>query len=639
MRPCDTRPSRVRSPWMAGMWTAGLLFGLILLTYTPVLRAGFIWDDDHYVTDNAHLKTADGLRQIWFEPTATPQYYPLVFSTFWMEYHLWGLNPVGYHCVNIVLHALNTALLLSVLNTLRVRGALFAAALFAVTPMHVESVAWVTERKNVLSGLFYFLSFISYWRFVSLEHDRAASGSAGRWRCYILALGLFGCALLSKSVTCTLPAAILLVLWWKKISLASRNAVLVLPMFAIGIAAGVHTILLEKHHVGAHGLDWDWTLQERFLIAGRALCFYAGKLVWPQPLIFVYPKWQLDSSVWWHYAFGISGVGLVILLWLARRRIGRGPLVGVLYFCGTLFPALGFIDVYPMRFSFVADHFAYLASIGIISLVAAGTAAAASRLHFPAPWSLLSATVVLLALTYISFMRCFDYKDEETLWVATLAENPNCWMANFNLAAIRLDQQRPDEAVVLFRNALRPERKNELSHDEQARLHHYLGDSLMATGQRSEGVEHYRQATKYYRRLAALESPLSTEPHNNLGILYGKLQQHQEAIQYFRRALEIDPSDVDVNLNLGELYYRHQRFEESADCFRKVLEIEPQSVRAHYNLGTVALTAGQRDKAIQHLRQALVIEPHFQQANVVLRQALGETGSLSEPLQTDMLEE
>ena len=298
MRPGDTRLSRVPYLPAAGMWTVGLLFALVLLTYLPAMKAGFIWDDDHYVTDNVQLRTTEGLRRIWLEPTATPQYYPLVFSSFWVEYRLWGLSPAGYHCVNIVLHALNTILLYCVLNTLRVRGAVFAAALFAVTPMHVESVAWVSERKNVLSGLFYFLTFLCYWRFVSRDRDGTASSFAGRWGYYILALGLFGCALLSKSVTCTLPAAILLVLWWKKIRLTSRSAILVLPMFAIGIAAGVHTILLEKNHVGAHGLDWDWTLQERFLIAGRVLCFYAAKLVWPQPTIFIYPKWQVAASTY-----------------------------------------------------------------------------------------------------------------------------------------------------------------------------------------------------------------------------------------------------------------------------------------------------------------------------------------------------
>ena len=200
-------------------------------------------------------------------------------------------------------------------------------------------------------------------------------------------------------------------------------------------------------------------------------------------------------------------------------------------------------------------------------------------------------------------------------------------MASFNLAAIRLEQQRPAEAVVLFRNALRHETKNELSHDEQARLHHNLGDILMATGDTSETVEHYRQAAEYYRRLASAQSPLSTEPHNNLEILCGKLQQPDEAIRHFQRALEIDPFDVDVNLNLGELYYRQRKLQQSADCFGIILESDPLNTRAHYNLGTVALSAGERQTAIQHLRQALLIQPDFQQAQVVLRQVLAQTES------------
>jgi tetratricopeptide (TPR) repeat protein len=621
---------------ITGVWAAGLLFGLVLFTYAPAMTAGFIWDDDQYVTQNVQLHANDGLWRIWFEPRATPQYYPLVFSTFWLEYRLWGLNPVGYHCVNIVLHALNAVLVFRLLSALRVPGAFFAAALFAVAPMHVESVAWVTERKNVLSGLFYLSAFLSYWRFESLDDNAADSASAQRWRYYVLSLLLFGCALLSKSVTCSLPAAILLVLWWKKDRLASRNVLLLMPMFAVGIAAGVHTIFLEKHHVGAQGLDWDWSLQERFLVAGRALCFYAGKLVWPQPLIFIYPKWQVDTSVWWQYIFCVSVVVLVVLLWSTRRRLGRGPLVGVLYFAGTLFPALGFIDVYPMRFSFVADHFAYLASIGMTALIAAAAVTLAQRLRVPEPWLLLCATVLPLALGYVSFMRCFDYKDEETLWSVTLAENPNCWMANFNLAAIRFEQQRPNEAAVLFRHALRHEANNEPSDDEQAKLHHYLGDALVALGQSSEAAEHFHRATEYYRRLAAVETPPTIEPHNNLGILSGKLQQYEEAIQHFRRALKIDPADRDVNRNLGELYYRQRRFEQSEACFRRILETEPQNARAHYNLGTVAFSVGRRDEGIQHLREALRIEPEFRQASTVLRQALAHTDSSPAPLQSDL---
>lgn len=615
---------------IAGWWAIGLLFALVLLTYAPAMMAGFIWDDDQYVTDNIHLQTAGGLWRIWFEPGATPQYYPLVFSTFWVECRLWGLNPAGFHVVNILLHALNAVLLFRALSTLQVPGAFFAAALFAVAPVHVESVAWVSERKNVLSGMFYLLAFLAYWRFVCRGEDGDASHSARRWQDYVLSLVLFGCALMSKSVTCSLPAAILLVLWWKKGRLTFRTVIAVLPMFAIGIAAGVHTILMEKHHVGAQGLDWEWSLLERCLIATRILWFYAVKLVWPQPLIFIYPKWQIDTSAWWQYAFGVSFVGMVVWLWLARNRLGRGPLVAVLFFAGTLFPALGFIDVYPMRFSFVADHFQYLASVGLISLMAAAAATAAAKLRLTNTWSLLFVSVVLLAFGRMSLVRCFDYRNAETLWAATLAKNPDCWMANHNLASIRFQQQRFNEALTLFQNALRHEANDEPSDEERADFHYCLGATLQSLGKPDEATAHFHKAVESFRLLAASETPPSTVTHNNLGILYGILQQHEDSMRHFQLALEIDPTDPEVNQNLGELYYRLKRFEESAACFRQVLEIEPNNAWAHYNLGTVALTVGRRREATDHLREALRIAPDFAAARVVLQQALAEPSPGSE---------
>lgn len=617
----QSRPSRSSQQSTSQWWLAAVLLFLVLLTYAPAMTAGFIWDDDHYVTENDELRSADGLRRIWFKPGATPQYYPLVFSTFWVEHQLWGINPVGYHLVNIVLHGLNAVLLLRALQVLRVPGALFAAALFAVAPLHVESVAWVSERKNVLSGLFYLLAFLSYWRFVRRSEESDTTSPTHRWGAYVFSLVMFGCALMSKSVTCSLPAAILLVFWWKQGRLTFRNVIPLLPMFAIGVAAGVHTILMEKHHVGAQGVDWEWSLIERFLIASRAVWFYAAKLVWPHPLVFVYPKWQIDASSWWQYAFGMLALGLVVALWLSRWRLGRGPLVAVLFFVGTLFPALGFIDVYPMRFSFVADHFAYLASIGLIALIAAAAATMSKRMRVPQRWSVLGAAMVVMLFSTISFIRCFDYKDAETLWVATLAENPRCWMASFNLAAIRFEQQRYAEAGALFKNALRHEQYDQPSYDEQADLHLYLGDTLLVLGRPQESKEHFQQAAEYYERVALAETK-NAEPYNNLGILYGKLEQSDQAIRHFQQALEIDPSDPDVNLNLGELYYRLKRFDESVECFQRVLEADSLNVRAHYNLGTVSLTTGQREEAIHHLRAALKIAPDFAAAQIVLQQAM-----------------
>jgi hypothetical protein len=362
-----------RSAWLVAL---GIVC-LTLLVYAPAISAGFIWDDDHYVTENMTLRSLAGLKQIWLDPKATPQYYPLVHTGFWVEYHLWGLDPKGYHLVNVLLHAANAVLVWLVLKRLGVPGALWAALIFALHPVHVESVAWVTERKNVLSTLFYLSAMLAYWRFWPAD---GAQPQTGAWRWYGLALLLFVFALLSKTVTCSLPAAILLIRWWKTGRLASRDWLLTAPMFAVGLALALLTVYLEKHHVGAQGEEFTWSYLDRVLIAGRAIWFYAGKLIWPSNLIFIYPRWNIDASVWWQYVFPLAAAGVVLALLVLRNRLGRAPLTAVLFFIGTLTPALGFFDVYPMRYSFVADHFQYLASLGLIVLFAGLSTELAGRL-------------------------------------------------------------------------------------------------------------------------------------------------------------------------------------------------------------------------------------------------------------------
>ncbi len=362
-----SRPSGGASRLATG---AGALVALTVLAYLPALRGGFIWDDDLHVTQNQLLRTWQGLVDIWLTPGAILQYYPLTHTSWWVQYHLWGLAPLGYHLVNVLLHGSSAAVLWRVLRRLAVPGAWMAAAVFALHPVQVESVAWVTELKNVQSGFFYLLALLGYLRW-GLADDAEPAG--GR-RIYALSFLSFACAVLSKSVTCTLPAAVALILWWKRGRLAPGQVVALVPLAAVSVAAGVLTAWWERHYVGAAGEDWALSLPERCLVAGRALWFYAAKLVWPFELAFTYRRWALEPHAWWPWFFPLGAVAVVVALAALRRRLGPAPLVAALYFSGTLGPALGFVDVYPMRYSFVADHFQYLASIGVITLlVAAGT--------------------------------------------------------------------------------------------------------------------------------------------------------------------------------------------------------------------------------------------------------------------------
>ncbi len=348
---------------------------MTVICYVPAMRGGFIWDDDENVTRNMVLRSWSGLAEIWTNPRSTQQYYPLTHTSFWIQYQLWDLNPFAYHLANIFLHSLNAIILWFVLRRLSVPGAWFAAAVFAVHPVHVESVAWITERKNVLSGAFYFASMLAYIRFAGLDDLPKVP------RYYWLALGLFVCALLGKTATATLPAALLILLWWKRDRLTLRDILPLIPLFILGIGMGLLTGHLEKHHVGAVGEEWNIPIINKILIAGRIPWFYAGKLIWPAPLIFNYPRWHINPLDIWQYIYPIGVIVLIVFLWVLRNIIGKAPLAAVLYFGATLVPALGFFNVYFMRYSYVQDHFQYLASVGVIALISGLLSAAAKRFN------------------------------------------------------------------------------------------------------------------------------------------------------------------------------------------------------------------------------------------------------------------
>lgn len=393
-----------------------MVAGLLLLTviaYLPGFSCGFIWDDDAHVVNSRPVVSPDGLAAIWLEPGSVPQYYPLTHSSFWLEYRIWGENPLGYHAVNILLHAVSVLVLWRVLVGLGLPGAWLAAALFAVHPVHAESVVWISERKNTLSGLFALAStwaWLSWWR---------SEPGAGR-RCWWLSGLLFVGALLSKTVTVTVPAAWLVICWWRGGRIGRREWLGALPMLLLTVPAGLMTIWTEQNHIGAGHLDLGLSVSDRLLVAGRALWFYGGKLFWPSDLVFIYPKWSIDSNLFVQWLYPLGAVMVITMLWWQRARWGRGPLAAVLLFAGTLSPALGFIDVYPMQFSFVADHFQYLASI---PLLACGSWLVTTR------WHASRGSVLVLVLAGMTFVRCGVFLDTGTLWRDTVAKNPRSPLA------------------------------------------------------------------------------------------------------------------------------------------------------------------------------------------------------------------
>lgn len=558
------------------------LLVLTFVAYLPALRAGWIWDDDYYVTKNYNLRSVEGLKNIWtkfgLSNGGTPQYYPVTHTTFWAECHLWGLRPAGYHAVNILLHAANAMLIWLILKRLDVPGAWVAAAIFAVHPVHVESVAWVTERKNVLSGFFYLsAAYIYLFQF-----------QTGKWKWYALAIVLFVLGLLSKSVVASLPAAILLVMWWKRGRITTRDVIPLLPMFALGLAMGILTSWMEREHVGAQGIEWQLSVAQRVLIAGRALWFYAMKLVLPVNLSFIYTRWTVNPHVAWQLIFPIAAIALVATTWMMRKRWGRGPLVALLLFGGTLLPALGFVDLLPMRYSFVADHFQYLASVPIIALLVV-----AAKKVGP-----VSAAIVLICLAALTASRTMVYRDIETLWLDTISKNPTGWMPRTNLASLLIAQGKFDDA------------QRQL--DEARRFNPDQPEVLVNLAAVAEKRGRLQDAIDLYSRV--IEKREDAVALTNAGRLFELQQRFAEAEELYRRAIAANPRYAPARVLMGVRLAGRGELERAADQFQIAVTADPASAEAWNNLGVVRERLGDVNGARDAYERALSVNPAFEKA-------------------------
>jgi len=586
--------------WLRDGWNRGWLPGLLLViaifcAYQPVWQAGFIWDDEAHVT-RPELRSLGGLGRIWFHLGAAQQYYPLVHSIFWVEHRLWGNSATGYHLVNILLHAFTALMLVKVLRRLKIPGAWLAAAIFALHPVQVESVAWISELKNTLSGVFYLGAVLAY-----LEFDR--NRNRGKW---MIALGLFALGLLSKTVVATLPAALLVVFWWQRGKLSwQRDVWPLIPFFVAGMGAGLFTAWVEQNYIiGPEVSEFNYSPVERLLIAGRVLWFYLGKLFWPLNLVFNYARWNVSPGAGWQYLFPAAALLLLGSLVGLQRR-WRGPLAGLLFFAGTLFPALGFFNVYPFLYSFVADHFQYLASLGPIVVTAGGITTGLGYCRkekcFLKP-ALNGA--LLLTLGVLTWRQCGMYADVDTLWRATLARNPDSFLAHDNLGNIFFQNGRTGEALAQYQMALKIRPRYALAHNN-------LGIALSKTGRLDEALEHYHQALTIEPRYA--------QAHNNLGIALIQKGLVDEALPHFQAALALQPNNPEIHNNFGQSLWGTGAVDEAMRHFQMAVAVAPDFADAQENLGKVLSQQGRTDEALAHYQKAVALEP----ANAEFQSNLG----------------
>lgn len=592
------------SRWQVFLWV-GLIVLITFLTYLPTWRNGFVWDDFQDVVDNQLLRTNGGLRDLWTAHWGNPplQYYPLTFTTFWVDYHLWGLQPLGYHVINVLLHTVNAILVGVLLTRLSVPGAWLAALIFAVHPVQVESVAWITERKNVLSGLFFLLATLAYLRF--LQH------AAHRWRFYGLTIGLYMCALLSKTATVPLPTVLLVVLWWKREKINRQDLAALAPFFLLGAAMGILTMHFEAAFLNTQSPEWHLSLIQRFLLAGRAVWFYAGKMIWPHPVMIIYPLWQINASAWWQYLYPLGALGAILTLWFYRARLGKAPLAAVLFFTLMLAPILGFVSMDFMHDSFVMDHWQYLASIGLIALVVAGgTRLVRERLE-----RTIAAATVVAVLCIWSWHHCEAFRSQETLYGEEVALNPRCWSAYYNLGNVHLRANRLTDAVAQYEQAI------QLKPDHEPALNN-LAFALLQLGRANEAVDRLEQVVRI--------SPKSADAHYNLATTLVRVGRIQDAIGECEQVVRLKPDFAEAHYTLGALSARTGQTQQAVNEFLETLRLRPDHANAHYAVGVVLANEGQRDEALSHLERAMTLEPgseKFRQALETLQQAKTQMNS------------
>ena len=554
-----------------------LLAVVTIFAYRPAWNGGFLWDDDDYIIKNDLLTASDGLRRIWFSLDSPSQYFPLVYTTFRLERAIWGLHPSGYHWINLLLHVANALLVWRLLARLNVPGAWLAGAIFALHPVQVESVAWITERKNVLMGFFFLLTLLAWIAFIDERTKRP-------WPFYGLALVFYLLALSAKSTACTLPATLLLVLWLQKRPINTRRLIQILPFVILGTGMGLLTVWWERYHQGtSRALFAFLTPIDRIIVASRAVWFYLSKLIWPSNLTFIYPRWNISPEHPLDYTWLLAGIVLCAAIYFLRRYVGRSVEVAAAFFVATLSPVLGFIMLFTFRYTFVADHYQYLACIGPIGLFSAGVFSLIGVFKQYRAFILSAALVVVATLAALTWRQAAMYGDIETLWRTTLARNPECWMAHTNLGIV-----------------------------------------LLQKGQLDDGIVHYRAALRM--------QPDSWDAEYNLGTALLAQGKVDEAIFHCERAVAMEPNDPDGQVSLGNALLEKKRIDEAIIHYQKAMAIWPDHFLARYGLGQAFLEKGELDTAIAHCRAALLIRPDDTDCHTVLAAALDEKGETAEAI-------
>jgi tetratricopeptide (TPR) repeat protein len=593
-------------PWPS-IPQALVIVAAVLWIYGPALQGGWLWDDDMAITGNAMIQSPTGLWSIWFEPGSQVDYYPIKASVQWLQWHLWGIDMLGYHLTNVMLHILSALLVWRLFHKFHLRLAWLGGLIFAIHPVQVESVAWITELKNTLSLPLFLLAMCAYIDYE--EH--------GKSKDYGLALGMFLAAMLCKLSVVLFPFVILLYLWWKRGQIGWNDLKTSLPFFGVSLLLGLITIGSgiwdhRFNHTDPGAMPVAGFLA-RIVAAGLSVSFYFSKSFLPVALLPIYPKWTIDPSSPVQYLPWLVLGGVICWLWTKRHDWGRSALLGLGFFLINLAPCPGFIPNSDMAFAWVMNHFLYLPIIGLIGLVVA----ALEQLENQLPTSFRPCTIglliVSLALLAFQSRACAAlYLNSETLWNYEIRHNPAAWLAHNNLGDALLKSGRLPEAMEQYEQALRYK-------PDYADAHNNLGDVFQQMGQIPEAINQYELALHF--------EPDNADAHNNLGVVLLQTGRAAEAIRQYEQALRINPDYANVHFNLGNALNQTGRLPEAIQQYEMALRIKPDYPEVNNNLGIALFKIGQRSQAVEQFEEALRIKPDYTAArdNLEKLQALQKT--------------
>ncbi|MGZ4972008.1 MAG: tetratricopeptide repeat protein, partial [Limisphaerales bacterium] len=563
---------------------AVVIFVAVIVAFWPALSGAFIWDDDAMLTGNPLIRGP--LRAYWFT-TQPVDYFPLTYTSLWLEWRLWGLNPTGYHVTNVVLHALSCIILWRAFVRLNFPSAWLAAFLFALHPVTVESVAWIAERKNVLAMFFYSLTVWSFIRFAQ----------SGKRTFYILSLSAFLLSLLAKTAAAGWPIIAFAIGWWilgnstfSKQNHSSRwdrftkCTVWMLPFLVVALSLSVATVWFQYNRAIGDDTFHHHDFFTRIAAAGTAVWFYIGKALVPYPVMFFYPMWDINSHSLISFVPTIALVALFVILWMFRARWSSPYLFALGYFVLLLAPILGFFNIYFQRYSYVADHWQYFALPAITIMIAAGLN------KFKLQYTIGAG--LALAFAFLTFNESRVYHDPHTLWADTYRKNPQSWVALNYLALDKELAGRVDEAIQLYSHSL------ELN-PEQSESHTGLGKSFCMLGKTNEALKQYEEAIRI--------NPHHAIPYCNVAGIFQSQGKTDEAIRQYREALRFQPNYAPAYNSIGRLLCLQGRREEGIAELRHALAIDPEFPPALINLGVFLTDQNQADQALPFCQKAVAL--------------------------------